>query len=159
MEGIRTPRGEENLRWSDTLRKFVRRTGTLPPLQTYELHPAYDDLIDLLVDRRASWEGAYEGEALTICRTFIHVDDHYHCLGGCRADLLQDRVEYIENARKHPQNRPSKWRENARLRALVAELLDKEEPLDPHVWRVWRALGWANYVPHISHLTRKVAWQ
>jgi len=150
--------GDIDVRWGETLRGFVRRVGALPPSEAYELHPIYDDLLDLLVQRRASWEGAYEGEARTICRSFIMTEYGLACLGGSRRDLLKDREDGIAFARNNPQHRPSKWREVARLRALVAELLSPNVPDDELTWTCWHGLRGANYVPHVADLTREVEW-
>lgn len=150
--------GDIHVRWGDALRGFVRRVGALPPSEVYELQPICDDLVDLLVQRRASWEGAYEGEALEICRTFILTEFGPVCLGGSRNDHLRDLKDGIAFARKYPQCRLSKWREVARLRALVAELLSAKEPDDDLTWACWHGLRGANFVPHVSELTREVVW-
>lgn len=150
---------DENVAFSDALRKFVRKVGTLPPSHVYDLHPAFDPLIDLLVARRASWEGAWIGEARSIIRSFIQTDHGYICLGGTSEELLADRAESIQQVIDCPHCRPSRWREVARVRALVAKLVSPEEPTDPETAHVWRLLGYANYVPHIAQLTRKAGWK
>lgn len=151
-------RGDKDVRWGQTLRGFVRTFGALPPSEVYELHPIKDDLVDLLIVRRASWEGAYDGEAVEICRTFILTEFGPVCLGGSRNDHLRDLKDGIAFARKYPQCRLSKWREVARLRALVAELLSPKAPDDDLTWACWHGLRGADFVPHVADLTRDVEW-
>jgi hypothetical protein len=145
--------------FADTLRNFVHSAQTLPPNKVYELHPIFEDLVDLLVVRRASWDGAFEGEACEILRSFMCDDVGLFCLGGDRDALLEERAERIAYWRQNPKARFSKWRENARLRTLVAELLDTKEPTDPLTANVWFQVHHSNYVPHVSQLTRNVGWQ
>ncbi|WP_460273810.1 hypothetical protein [Celeribacter sp. ULVN23_4] len=142
------------------MRKFISRTGSLPPREVYKLHPAFEQLCDVLIDRRASWDGAYEDEALAILRSFFHDGEHQYCLGGTAADHIRDRDEALAQWRQNPQGRPSKWRENYRLRTYLAELLDYDrEPEDEMEWDVWRQISHANYVPHVLDLTCEATWR
>jgi hypothetical protein len=150
---------DENVAFSEALRKFVRKVGALPPLDAYRLHPAFDPLVDLLKERRASWEGAFDGEACEICRSFLRTEDGYICQGGTSEELLSDRASAVAHWRQYPREQPSKWREVARVRSLIAELVSPEPPNDHDTFFVWLLLGRANYVPHISDLTRKAGWK